>query len=44
MAAVTDINDLDYAGYPSSSVTDSLTIGTMSILTGDSGGKTTGDR
>ena len=44
MASVTDIDDLDYAGEPQPGVTDSLTIGTMTILTGDSGGKSTGDR
>lgn len=44
MAAVTDYDDLEYAGYPANSVSNSLTIGTMTISTGQAGGKTTGDR
>jgi len=41
---VTDIDDLDVTGYPGKVQTNTLTIGTMTIETGQSGGQTNGDR
>ena len=41
---VNNLSDLEYADVPANDTPDSTTIGTMTIETGDSGGKTTGDR
>ena len=41
---ITDIDDFDYDGYPAKTVTNTLTIGTMTIETGQRGGQTNGDR
>jgi len=44
MAVVSALSDLEYAGVPANTTPDTLIIGSMTIATGDAGGKTHGDR